>query len=193
MKKYRCDGLGIEVGKSVMVRERTELLDSDIYTGEVIGYKYSEDDIPAKDEVLIVDGTGCIRCTFAHCVYATAENVLELRSEIVRKISKLEERESFLYRAIREQTVYLTHLTKDVNKNFNEIVNKSVKLSTVKREKQTVSSNIDKLYHTLEDVDDVLEEYGKDSYDGFYCESSTEEYVTTVSATIPNDFYITLD
>lgn len=97
MKRFRCDGQGVEVGKTVLVRERTRLLDNQLYMGEVVKVVPARGDgtESAKDTVFIFTEDGVVS-THRHCVYATKANILNLLQEINDEVVKREDKIDYL-------------------------------------------------------------------------------------------------
>ena len=81
MKKFMCDGEGVEVGVQCVVRERTKLSDADIYSGTIVAIERMGDKPNPYDEVYVMNDTG-VYVTHRHCVYATEENLRELLTEV---------------------------------------------------------------------------------------------------------------
>lgn len=104
MSQYRCDGAGVEVGKTVVVRERTKLLDAQIYSGLVLKITPERGDgtVSPKDTVYIFGDDGVIS-THRHCVYATKENILKLLQEVNDEIVKREDKLDYLETAIENR------------------------------------------------------------------------------------------
>lgn len=187
MNKYRCDGQEVQVGKTVLVRERTELLDCMIYSGVVMQISENEGGSSERDKILVRDDTGSVRCTYRHCVYATKENIFKLRYEIKSKICSLENKEDFLRRAMREQHKYIQHLCRDIKQNFEEIDRCSVKLEKVVKDFYTTVDTLEDLESTLWLVDDNLRQFDED------IQVSQDSLSLTIESEIPHNMYFTAE
>lgn len=81
MKKFMCNGEGVEVGVQCVVRERTKLSDAGVYSGTIVVIKWLGGEPNPYDEVYVMNDTG-LYVTHRHCVYATEENLRRLLAEV---------------------------------------------------------------------------------------------------------------